>query len=81
MIFKLAINNRVRITFGKILRSELGKYGVVVEFGFELKTLENTGDHVKVKLQKANGKVEEASYNYVMGGVARRAPCENSWAS
>ncbi len=51
----------------KILRAEMDKYGVTVELGVELTTLENTGDHVKVTLQKANGEAEEASYNYVIG--------------
>jgi len=51
----------------KILRAELEKYGLTVELGVELRTLEDRGDQVNVSLQKADGEVEDATYAYVIG--------------
>lgn len=51
----------------KILRAEMERYGLTVEFGVELRTLEDGGDQVNVSLQKADGEVEDAAYAYVIG--------------
>ena|SRR6266508_1646632 len=51
----------------KILRAEMEKYGLAVELGVELQTLEDRGDLVNVRLQKDGGEVEEATYAYVIG--------------
>jgi len=58
----------------KILRAELDKFGVKVEIGTELQTIEQHVDFIKVKILKydlenslAEPIVEESAYQWVIG--------------
>src|SRR5690349_14595430 len=51
----------------RVLAGHLGRFGINVERGVTLTALSQNKDGVTVQLKRSDGKVEEATFRYVIG--------------